>query len=162
MFLKMSWVVCVALLVGCSSMPGSKPDSGQGSKPDSATAAEPASAATPEEKSRQALSSGINDFANGNYAAATKNIQSALDFGLDNRNQVKAHKYLAFINCVTNKTRACRDEFVKALKIDPAMELEPAEAGHPIWGPVFKNAKAGLKAGAKPKAKKPAPASPQK
>jgi hypothetical protein len=37
----------------------------------------------------------------------------------------------------------CRDEFRAALDIDPSMQLEPAEAGHPVWGPVFRSVKAG-------------------
>lgn len=131
------------MLVGCVSTPTSTQQPNSGTKP--AAAPEPSA----EAKSRQALTAGVSGFGNGDYAGATRNLQAALDLGLEPRDQVKAHKYLAFTNCVTGKARACRDEFVKALQIDPAMELEPAEAGHPIWGPVFKNAKAGMKSGAK-------------
>ena len=56
---------------------------------------------------------------------------------------MRAHKYLAFIDCVSERIPACRDEFRKALRIDPGMELSTAEAGHPIWGPVFYAVKAG-------------------
>jgi hypothetical protein len=28
------------------------------------------------------------------------------------------------------------------LDLNPALELEPAESGHPIWGPVFRSLKA--------------------
>ena len=57
--------------------------------------------------------------------------------------KVTAHKHLAFINCSQNRTGPCRDEFRKALAIDPSMELAPAEAGHPTWGPIFRSLKAG-------------------
>jgi len=50
---------------------------------------------------------------------------------------------VAFIHCSENRSRQCRDEFRKALAIDPDMELAPAEAGHPTWGPIFRSAKAG-------------------
>jgi hypothetical protein len=36
---------------------------------------------------------------------------------------------------------ACREEFRKALTMDPSLELSPAEAGHPVWGPVFRSLK---------------------
>ena len=55
---------------------------------------------------------------------------------------MKAHKYLAFIHCVSGRQRPCRDEFRKAIEINPSMELEPSETGHPIWGPEFRSAKA--------------------
>ena len=35
-----------------------------------------------------------------------------------------------------------RDQFQKALDADPKFELEPAEAGHPIWGPALRSVKA--------------------
>lgn len=93
-------------------------------------------------KGAPALKAGIDDYANGGYPAATRNLQTALELGLNAQEQVKAHKHLAFIGCVTGKTAVCREEFGKALDVDPAMELDPAEAGHPIWGPVFRSVKA--------------------
>lgn len=95
------------------------------------------------------LSAGISGYEEGKYPDAAKTLQSALDQGLDTPEQVTAHKYLAFIQCIAGKERLCHDEFKKALELNPAMELDPAEAGHPIWGPVFKSTK-----GKKPDAKK--------
>ena len=43
----------------------------------------------------------------------------------------------------TVRVAACHEEFRKALRLDPGLELGAAEAGHPIWGPVFRAAKAG-------------------
>ncbi|MDA1107929.1 MAG: TssQ family T6SS-associated lipoprotein [Proteobacteria bacterium] len=57
---------------------------------------------------------------------------------------MKAHKYLAFIHCASSREKRCREEFAKALEINPKLELEPAEAGHPIWGRVFRSAKKGV------------------
>jgi hypothetical protein len=36
----------------------------------------------------------------------------------------------------------CYESFRKALALKPDFELTPAEAGHPVWGPVFRSAKA--------------------
>jgi hypothetical protein len=36
----------------------------------------------------------------------------------------------------------CRDEFRKALDLDPSFDLRENEAGHPIWGPAFRSVKA--------------------
>jgi Tfp pilus assembly protein PilF len=117
----------IALLTGCISTP---------TKTNTPATVEQGS------KGRSTLAAGIDEYVAGNYAAATKSLNTALDQGLDTKEQVKAHKYLAFIDCISGKTLACRDHFSKALDIEPTMELEPAEAGHPTWGPVFKNLKA--------------------
>jgi len=93
-------------------------------------------------KGSPALSEGIESYDEGKYAEAQKSLLSALDQGLAfKRDQVKAHKYLAFIYCISGKDKQCRDEFKKALEINPDFELEPAEAGHPQWGPVFRSVK---------------------
>jgi Tfp pilus assembly protein PilF len=79
----------------------------------------------------------------GEYAESAKNFQGAIKEGLSDKQLADAHKHLAFIHCSANRQRQCRDEFKKALSVDPALELEPAEAGHPVWGPIFKAVKAG-------------------
>lgn len=89
------------------------------------------------------LSQGIRSYENGNYKAASKFLQEAIDGGLTfPSDRVTAHKYLAFIDCVSDKMKQCRDEFRKILQINPSFELSTAEAGHPIWGPVFSSVKA--------------------
>ncbi|MBI4292355.1 MAG: TssQ family T6SS-associated lipoprotein [Betaproteobacteria bacterium] len=94
-------------------------------------------------KGEQALSAGIKQFEDGDYTNASKSLQGSLDLGLaKDSDKVKAHKYLAFIHCVSGRKRQCRDEFRKALDVIPSMELEAAEKGHPIWGPEFRSAKA--------------------
>lgn len=87
------------------------------------------------------LASGIKQYEDANYAEAARLLQAGLDQGLGTNDQVRAHKYLAFIHCVSGRERRCRDEFRAALKIDPAFELAANEAGHPIWGPAFRSVK---------------------
>jgi Tfp pilus assembly protein PilF len=89
------------------------------------------------------LNAGLKQYNDGEYPLATKSLQSALDLGLSDKEKVNAHKHLAFIHCSRGRNSACRGEFRKALAIDPKMELAPAEAGHPAWGPIFRSLKAG-------------------
>ena len=93
-------------------------------------------------KGQAALNAGLKQYDDGEYQPAAKSLQSALDQGLSDKDKVNAHKHLAFIHCSENRTGRCREEFRKALAIDPAMELAPAEAGHPTWGPIFRSLKA--------------------
>jgi hypothetical protein len=91
---------------------------------------------------RTLLSQGIRDYEEGNYRASARKLQDALDAGLSSRaDRASAHKYLAFISCVSNRRIQCREEFRLALAEDPRFELSPVEAGHPIWGPVYRSVK---------------------
>jgi len=94
-------------------------------------------------KGDAALASGLRQYEDGNYGEAAKQLQSAIDQGLARAGRVNAHKHLAFIHCVSGRTTACREEFRRALAINPGLQLSPAEAGHPTWGPVFRSVKAG-------------------
>ncbi len=85
---------------------------------------------------------GIAFYEEGNYRAASRRLLFALEEGLSVPDRVVAHKYLAFIACVSGRQLTCREEFAIALKLDPTFELDEAEAGHPIWGPVFRSAQA--------------------
>jgi Tfp pilus assembly protein PilF len=87
------------------------------------------------------LQAGIKNYEDGKYAPATENFQKALDTGLSEADQVTANKYLAFISCVSGRDRQCRAYFRRALELNPSFELEPSEAGHPLWGPVFRSVK---------------------
>lgn len=89
------------------------------------------------------LATGLKQYEDGEYAGAAKSLRAAIDQGLSNSDLVSAYKHLAFIDCASGRERQCRDEFRQALAIDPAMELAPAEAGHPVWGPIFRSLKAG-------------------
>lgn len=93
--------------------------------------------------SEQKLSSGIKYYGEGDYTSSAEALQNALDMGLKKKNdQVSAHKYLAFIHCVSKREKQCREAFKSALEIDPDFDLKPEEAGHPVWGPVFRSIKA--------------------
>jgi tetratricopeptide (TPR) repeat protein len=88
------------------------------------------------------LSAGIQYYEEGNYKESAKLLQEALKKGLsDKTDQIKAHKYLAFIHCVSGRKKECTNEFKKALALDPNFELKPAEAEHPLWGPVYRSVK---------------------
>jgi Tfp pilus assembly protein PilF len=89
----------------------------------------------------ETLAVGLKQYENGDYDASAKSLQGAINRGLPAKERATAHKHLAFIHCASSRQRACRDEFRKALAIDPALELAPAEAGHPVWGPVFRSLK---------------------
>lgn len=97
-------------------------------------------------KGEQALAAGLRHYEAGEYPDALKSFQEALEAGLSAKDQVDARKHLAFIHCASGRQAPCRDEFRKALDVDPKMELDPAEAGHPRWGPVFRMVKASYKA----------------
>ena len=98
---------------------------------------------SPLSKGRSALNEGIRQYNDGQHLAATKSLQSALDLGLSDRQRADAYKHLAFIHCSSGRSGPCREDFRRALSADPALELAPAEAGHPVWGPIFRSLKAG-------------------
>jgi len=94
-------------------------------------------------KAEQELTIGLKNYKDSNYQTAAKYLQNALNLGLTfKKDQVNAHKYLAFVYCGSDREKQCREEFKKALEIDPDFELGTAEAGHPIWGPAFRGVKA--------------------
>ena len=117
--------VTLAVLYGCACIQ-------QGSEGQSSSTGE---------RGEQILLTGIRAYENGKYNEAMKALQASLNRGLNDRDQVQAHKYLAFIDCVSNEDVKCRSQFRMALTIDPTFELAPAESGHPIWGPVFRSVK---------------------
>jgi len=88
-----------------------------------------------------ALSAGLKQYEEGEYAESAKNLQGAIELGIEAKERANAHKHLAFIHCSSNRQQQCREEFRKALAVDPALELAPAEAGHPVWGPIFRSLK---------------------
>ena len=88
------------------------------------------------------LEEGVLNYEEGNYRVAKRRLRFALEEGLSRPDRVKAHKYLAFIACVSSQQLACREEFAIALELDPKFDLDAAEEGHPIWGPMFKSVKA--------------------
>lgn len=111
------WILAILMLSGCAGLP------------------------LHESKGKKMLEVGIQHYEDGDYSNAVSEIQASLRAGLAVSEQVKAHKFLAFTYCVTDRQTLCSDEFKKTLAIDPKFDLAPAEAGHPIWGPIFRNVK---------------------
>ena len=89
------------------------------------------------------LKTGLRQYDEGAYGESAKTLHAAIGQGLNDPELANAHKHLAFIHCAANRVAPCREEFRKALAADSSLELGAAEAGHPIWGPVFKSVKAG-------------------
>jgi Tfp pilus assembly protein PilF len=83
------------------------------------------------------LNAGIALYNAGDYAGAIKQLGSADIAKADKATQLEAIKYTAFSYCLTGKQTPCRQQFQKALKLDPAFDLAPGEQGHPMWAPVF-------------------------
>jgi Tfp pilus assembly protein PilF len=91
-------------------------------------------------KGQRELEVAIKAYEDGEYAYSARLLQASLDSGLRGAaNQVRAHKYLAFLHCAASRIQQCRDEFRKALDIDPSFDLRDDEVGHPVWGPVFRS-----------------------
>ncbi len=125
----------------------------------------PAPVVPPPPTAEQQLDLGVKSYEDGDYKASTQELQAALELGLAApTDRARAHKYLAFMVCVTGREKACRDEFRMALEADPNFALAPAEAGHPVWGRVVRSVKAELAKAAptKPSPTKPAPKAPAK
>jgi len=89
------------------------------------------------------LAAGVRLYETGRLDDAARFLQRSIDLGLDESDQVTAHKYLAFIHCAQGLEARCGDEFRLALAIRPSFDLDKAEAGHPTWGRVFRTVKAG-------------------
>lgn len=158
---KLIPITCLLLLAACESMPGlpGKPGNSHEAKPAAPTATTPATPAKPGQAAggapaaanippppapnadQVALKEGVAAYNNGEYATAIKRLSSP-DIAIGSKaTQLSALKYLAFSYCLTNRATLCRQQFEKALKLDPAFDLAPGENGHPLWGPVFTRAK---------------------
>jgi hypothetical protein len=97
----------------------------------------------PSVKAVDELRRGLLRYDDAEYKEAARHLQRALEMGLPTpADTANARKHLAFMACVAKRTTACRTEFRKAFEADPAFTLAPAEAGHPMWGPVFKSVQA--------------------
>jgi Tfp pilus assembly protein PilF len=91
---------------------------------------------------KQELATGLKHYEDGNYEQAERSLRAGLEDGLPaTSDQVTARKHLAFIYCMWGRRALCRDEFRRALRVDPSFTLAASEAGHPMWGPVFRSVK---------------------
>jgi hypothetical protein len=97
--------------------------------------------AIPHDPAEVALRDGIVAYDNGDYNGAIKKLSVREIAKSSKANQLIAIKYTAFSYCVSGRPVLCRQQFDKALKLDPSFELEAGETGHPLWGPAFVRAK---------------------
>jgi hypothetical protein len=108
------------------------------------------------ERAQNDLAAGVKLYEAGDYDGAVKSLTASLDHGLlSKQDQARARKYLAFSHCVSGRDQPCRDEFRKAFEIYPDFALTPAEDGHPIWGPVYRDVRTTLIAEREASVKKP-------
>jgi len=92
-----------------------------------------------ERPAERALIDGIRAYDDGQYGPAEAALRKALAAGLRSpRDQASAHKLLAFITCTSNRLADCEAAFRAARAADPAFALSRSEAGHPLWGPVYR------------------------
>jgi len=97
------------------------------------------------ERAQNDLATGAKLYDAGDYDGAVKSLTASLDHGLlSKQDQARARKLLAFSHCISGREQMCRDEFRKAFEIYPDFALTPAEDGHPIWGPVYRDVRTQL------------------
>jgi tetratricopeptide (TPR) repeat protein len=96
-------------------------------------------------RAQDSLAAGVKQYDAGEYAKAESSLSEALAHGLLSKaDQSRARKLLAFIYCTSSREAQCRDEFRKAFEINPEFALTPAEDGHPVWGPVYRDVRTRL------------------
>lgn len=92
--------------------------------------------ARPAEK---ALLDGLKAYDDAQYDSAERQFKLALATGLASpRDRAEAHKRLAFIDCAAVRLAECEAEFRLAQQADKAFALSVSEAGHPVWGPIYR------------------------
>lgn len=129
----------VALLAACAHSPAPVvADAAPAQVAASAPVAEVAPAvvvATPE----SVLAQGLKAYQAAQYQQSELDLKSALQMGLAKpADVVAANKHLAFIYCTSKREAQCLAAFKAARAADPAFTLSKSEAGHPMWGPVYK------------------------
>ncbi|MEO6363815.1 MAG: TssQ family T6SS-associated lipoprotein [Caldimonas sp.] len=88
----------------------------------------------------KALLAGLKAYDDAQYETAERQFKLALATGLASpKDRAEAHKRLAFVHCAAARLVECDAEFQRARVADPAFSLDKAEAGHPVWGPVYRN-----------------------
>jgi len=122
----------LALLVGGCALVQAPAGSGGDAASPGADSSEPG---------RRKLAEGLGLYEAGEFAAAIRALNAPEIDRSDSGTRIEAGKYLAFSYCVTNRRTLCRRSFDRVLALDPAFALKPAEAGHPLWGPVYVQAR---------------------
>jgi Tfp pilus assembly protein PilF len=92
-----------------------------------------------ERTAERSLFEGIRAYDDGQYPQAEAALHKALQAQLrSGRDQASAHKLLAFIACTSERLVQCEAHFRSARAADPTFALSKSEAGHPLWGPVYR------------------------
>ena len=76
--------------------------------------------------------------ARGDWYMRDDRIRAAGPFPRIKGSRIEHAKLRAFIECAAGRMGACKSHFRAALKLDPGFDLARAEAGHPMWGPAFR------------------------
>jgi Tfp pilus assembly protein PilF len=91
-----------------------------------------------ERPAERALMGALRAYDDADYPAVERQANEAMKLGLRSpRDVATAHKLRAFVYCTSNRLAACEAEFRAARAAYPAFVLSHAEAGHPVWGPVY-------------------------
>jgi hypothetical protein len=118
-------------LQGCATPPPPEP-------PAPKVEAPPERIAAPGEA---ALAQGIKLYQAAQYGEAETQLKLSLQQGLMlGPDRAAAHRYLAFIYCTSKRESLCAAAFKAARQADPAFVLSKSEAGHPLWGKVYRKA----------------------
>ena len=95
-----------------------------------------------ERPAERALMGAMRAYDDADYPAVERQANEAMKLGLrSNRDVATAHKLRAFVYCSSNRLAACEAEFRAARAADPNFVLSHAEAGHPVWGPVYQKSR---------------------
>ena len=87
----------------------------------------------------KALLDGLKAYDDAQYESAERQFRQALALGLASaKDRAEAHKRMAFIRCAAGRLAECEAEFRAARQADPGFVLDRSEAGHPVWGPVYR------------------------
>ena len=136
MTMKVAGMTAALLIASCAEMP--KPDA---PKP----AAPQITEDTLRKRAEEQLALGVQQYQAGEFDNAVKSLTASLEHGmLSKQEQSRARKFIAFSHCVQARDASCRAEFRKAFEINPEFALTPAEDGHPIWGPVYRDVRTQL------------------
>jgi hypothetical protein len=87
----------------------------------------------------RALLAGLKAYDDAQYESADRLFREALGAGLASpRDRAEAHKRLAFLHCAAGRLAECEAEFRLARQADRNFTLDKSEAGHPVWGPIYR------------------------
>jgi type IV secretory pathway VirB10-like protein len=101
-----------------------------------------AAEALPVVKPEQLYAEGKDLYDKGDYKNAIRKLSMARDASEDTPSiRQNSLKLLAFSYCVTSQRPQCKAQFTSLLKLAPSFQLSRGEAGHPLWGPAFKEVK---------------------